>query len=295
MWLGRARSRIGGSAIRGRNTRDRRSCSIRRSSTLWLKPPATWPMNSTIATKRWAIVFSGCTARSRAAACALRARRNVEEAARRSGRTVQTAYKALARLRKLLLDCVTTRLAGNGCGMSLTDPDILELNELCNAVVDGTLSESQKAIAVSMRLSTSEEARQFYVRALGLSASLHSYAGEMQTGEPDTPAFRTKAAGRWKWVIGLLSIAASVALAAMDRSTQAGDDPEPAIAGPRLRAITNLSPADRLEGMRLGDQHCRPSSRRAITQGTADRTGRGICRNHIRFRRSGRLARAGDI
>ena len=36
----------------------------------------------------------------------------VEEAARRSGRTVTTAYKALARLRKLLLDCVTTRLAG---------------------------------------------------------------------------------------------------------------------------------------------------------------------------------------
>jgi RNA polymerase sigma-70 factor (ECF subfamily) len=35
----------------------------------------------------------------------------VDEAARRSGRTVQTAYKALARLRKLLFDCVTTRLA----------------------------------------------------------------------------------------------------------------------------------------------------------------------------------------
>ena len=34
----------------------------------------------------------------------------VEAAARRSGRTLQTAYKALARLRKLLLDCVTTRI-----------------------------------------------------------------------------------------------------------------------------------------------------------------------------------------
>src|SRR3954462_14132111 len=38
----------------------------------------------------------------------------VENAARRSGRTVTTAYKALARLRKLLLDCVTTRLASEG-------------------------------------------------------------------------------------------------------------------------------------------------------------------------------------
>ena len=35
----------------------------------------------------------------------------VEEAARCSGRRLQTAYKALARLRKLLLDCVTTALA----------------------------------------------------------------------------------------------------------------------------------------------------------------------------------------
>jgi RNA polymerase sigma-70 factor (ECF subfamily) len=38
----------------------------------------------------------------------------VENAARRSGRTVTTAYKALARLRKLLLDCVTNRLAHRG-------------------------------------------------------------------------------------------------------------------------------------------------------------------------------------
>src|SRR3954468_18865525 len=38
----------------------------------------------------------------------------VEEAAKRSGRSRQTAYKALTRLRKLLLDCVTTRLASRG-------------------------------------------------------------------------------------------------------------------------------------------------------------------------------------
>jgi RNA polymerase sigma-70 factor (ECF subfamily) len=41
---------------------------------------------------------------------------SVDAAARRSGRTLQTAYKALGRLRKLLLDCVTTRLAGAGAG-----------------------------------------------------------------------------------------------------------------------------------------------------------------------------------
>jgi RNA polymerase sigma-70 factor (ECF subfamily) len=35
----------------------------------------------------------------------------VEEAARRSGRSLEAAYKALGRIRKLLLDCVTHRLA----------------------------------------------------------------------------------------------------------------------------------------------------------------------------------------
>jgi RNA polymerase sigma-70 factor (ECF subfamily) len=38
----------------------------------------------------------------------------VEEAAKRSGRTLTTAYKALMRLRKLLLDCVTNKLASQG-------------------------------------------------------------------------------------------------------------------------------------------------------------------------------------
>ena len=38
----------------------------------------------------------------------------VEEAAQRSGRTLEAAYKALARLRKLLLDCVTSQLSLEG-------------------------------------------------------------------------------------------------------------------------------------------------------------------------------------
>ena len=38
----------------------------------------------------------------------------VEEAAQRSGRSLVAAYKALARLRKLLLDCVTNQLSLEG-------------------------------------------------------------------------------------------------------------------------------------------------------------------------------------
>jgi RNA polymerase sigma-70 factor, ECF subfamily len=38
----------------------------------------------------------------------------VEEAARRSGRSLEAAYKALTRLRKLLFDCVTHQLSPGG-------------------------------------------------------------------------------------------------------------------------------------------------------------------------------------
>jgi RNA polymerase sigma-70 factor (ECF subfamily) len=38
----------------------------------------------------------------------------VPEAAKRSGRSLEAAYKALARLRKLLFDCVTHQLASEG-------------------------------------------------------------------------------------------------------------------------------------------------------------------------------------
>src|SRR4051812_26590346 len=92
--------------------------------------------------------------------------------------------------------------------MDLCDSDILELNDLCNAVVDGTLSDAQKA-TLSQWLAKSEEARRFYVRVTGLSASLCHYAGEMQTGEPDLG--EAKPGRRWRWVIGLLSIAACAA------------------------------------------------------------------------------------
>ena len=38
----------------------------------------------------------------------------VPEAARRSGRSLEAAYKALGRIRKLLLDCVSHQLATGG-------------------------------------------------------------------------------------------------------------------------------------------------------------------------------------
>ena len=70
--------------------------------------------------------------------------------------------------------------------MNLTDREILELNELCGAVVDGSLTDAQRA-RLSRWLVESADARRYYVGALGQSASLHTYASEMHTEAPDAP------------------------------------------------------------------------------------------------------------
>jgi ferric-dicitrate binding protein FerR (iron transport regulator) len=73
----------------------------------------------------------------------------------------------------------------------LTDKEILALHALCNAVVDGTITEKQKA-ELSRWLLASKTARQYYIRTLGLSASLFSYASEMQAEAPDVFVPRPK-------------------------------------------------------------------------------------------------------
>ena len=98
--------------------------------------------------------------------------------------------------------------------MNLTDHDILELNELCSALMDGTLNYGQRA-RLSQWLASSEEARQFYVRYAGMSASLCEYAGEMQTEAPEAvrPAFEAADARRLiVWAFGSLAAAALVML-----------------------------------------------------------------------------------
>ena len=71
--------------------------------------------------------------------------------------------------------------------MNFGDDERLELNELCGALVDGTLDAAQRKRLAEM-LANSEEARRFYVRAMSLSASLHEYASEMQTEPAEVPA-----------------------------------------------------------------------------------------------------------
>ena len=68
--------------------------------------------------------------------------------------------------------------------MNLNDKEILELNELCNALIDDRLTRDQRA-RLEQWLETSEEARRFYVRVTGLSASLMHYADTSHADAPD--------------------------------------------------------------------------------------------------------------
>ena len=95
--------------------------------------------------------------------------------------------------------------------MNLTDREILELNELCGAVADGTLTAAQRD-RLSRWLIGSEAARRHYVRMLGQSASLHTYASEMQAEAPDAPGRPGKAFRFSMWGWAALPVAAALVL-----------------------------------------------------------------------------------
>ena len=90
--------------------------------------------------------------------------------------------------------------------MKLTDAEILELSALCDAVVDDTLTDAQRA-RLTAWLAASEPAREFYVRVMALSASLHTYAGEMQTDAAEAPR-RFSSATLLPWFVPLAAAAA---------------------------------------------------------------------------------------
>jgi hypothetical protein len=97
--------------------------------------------------------------------------------------------------------------------MNLPDRELLELNELCQALIDGALSDADRA-RLEKTLAGSEEARRFYVRTMALSASLYEYAGEMQSEAPEprpVPANERPARGLW-WTVGSLAAAAMLML-----------------------------------------------------------------------------------
>src|SRR3954466_6926365 len=94
--------------------------------------------------------------------------------------------------------------------MTLSDREILELNELCDVLVEGTATGAQRA-RLEQLLSESDNARKYYVKATDLSASLTHYAGEMQMEDADAPASSRRAV--FSKFVKFGAIAAGVALA----------------------------------------------------------------------------------
>jgi ferric-dicitrate binding protein FerR (iron transport regulator) len=139
--------------------------------------------------------------------------------------------------------------------MNLSDKEILELNELCNALVDGRLSSGQQ-LRLSRWLASSEEARQFYVRHVDLSASLCAYAGEMQSEAPQADAARSKVIHYlWFW-LAPLAAAACVALVLWLKH-QSGDrariEPKPEEHVARLTGSSKCQWASGAVPIRSGD------------------------------------------
>lgn len=118
--------------------------------------------------------------------------------------------------------------------MNLSDPQRLELNELCSVLVDGAITDPQRA-RLEQLLADSPEARRIYVRAMALSASLIDYASEMQADEP-TPARLAADAivsRAWWWAFASLGAAAAIVFAfwlgGVSKSGSGGESQPPEI------------------------------------------------------------------
>jgi ferric-dicitrate binding protein FerR (iron transport regulator) len=84
--------------------------------------------------------------------------------------------------------------------MNGSENEWAELGQLCDALVDRRLGREEKA-RLSQILLESKDARRFYVRAVGLSASLHEYASEILSGEV-TPEVALRIGKFHEWQVG---------------------------------------------------------------------------------------------
>ena len=163
--------------------------------------------------------------------------------------------------------------------MSLTDKEILELNELCNALVEGKLSDEQRS-RLSHWLRKTEEARRFYVRYMGLSASIFQYASEMQS---ETTEAVPRALSYWElprlwWALGSLAAAASLLLILWfsfpfkhDARETATLESEPDSFVARLTGVKDCQWTGRANALKIGD-HLRRGERLDMTAGVAEIT-----------------------
>jgi len=139
--------------------------------------------------------------------------------------------------------------------MNLSDKEILELNELCNALVDETINERQKAL-LAQRLAGSADARRFYIRAMGLSASLFNYAGEMQSQELERPRPQPEKIIYlgWLWKFGSLATAACVLITflVIEQLPSGSSSKIPQPATPAVEYVAQLTGAKECQWVNTG-------------------------------------------
>jgi len=95
----------------------------------------------------------------------------------------------------------------------LTDADVLKLSVLCDELVEGSISP-ERHVELEQWLASDEVARRHYVRVIGLSASLHEFAGEFESeegGEAIVSFPDRVEKDRWPWKARLSLAAALVA------------------------------------------------------------------------------------
>lgn len=163
--------------------------------------------------------------------------------------------------------------------MTLSDREVLELNELCSSIVDETLTDSQRE-RFENRLAESEDAVRFYVEAMALSASLCHHADESQMEAADAPfAFRSAwsiSARRLMWA----AVAASLVVAGGIWTIGRDSDPEsaaPTVAAGPIEFVAKITGekecrwAEGSPSRRVGD-FLRRGQRLDLSQGFAEVT-----------------------
>jgi Concanavalin A-like lectin/glucanases superfamily/FecR protein len=131
-----------------------------------------------------------------------------------------------------------------------------ELARLCDALIDGSLLDNEKN-RLSEIVAQSEPARQFYVRYLGLSASLLEYAGEHEFPAPEIqPAAASRhRRSKWWWLLTGLATTAAIVLAMVWHGSSERDaeaDAEEFAA--QITGLENCAWANSNSAPKLGDQ-----------------------------------------
>ena len=156
--------------------------------------------------------------------------------------------------------------------MNLTDPEVLELNELCGAVVDGTLTEAQR-VRLECWLKESDEVRRHYVRALGQSASLHSYAAETHAEAPDRQVVELKRRRYVLWWPVMVATAAVLVLGWFLAGGGNGDEPwVPAQPSDFVGRVTGVKGARWVSGALATGAHVRKGQKLELGAGYAEVT-----------------------